>query len=1091
MGTAEHFNEQELHQHRSGRQRTVLAAFLAICLVAPLALGLGAPADSEAAANTLYVNSDQYTVTGEICAPGNDIYDTTITNNLCTLRAALTYANAHSTAANPLTVTLATDFAATIPDGTTRRITTSVEGPWMATDFGAGMVGTSNAYYAITQPMVVDLENKLGYKLLPGPDVAGIYVDAVGTAASPILLKNLSELQVNEASIVVSGHSSYVTITGGHTQPMDNYFTANFLVIANGASHITLSNYTIGNLWSDDDGYCLSAMVCFVTGGLTGATASDILIDNVTFTVSATTGLCLADNSAGCVANAIVFDNENAVNPISIDGFEVRNSTFNNLWKVGDSPTVLSASPFVGLLLELSNFDFHDNQIINSGSSSTGAYVYHSSVYLPYHPGVPLGGTNYIRNNTFTVDSTHPVTTAIGYYGSVDSPLASASNLFIQDNAFDGFTQETILLDNTGLVTVQRNTFGPHSASQATTAAEESLNVDGGPLLLHNNMNANLKIDPWYPTQTTTAVNAGCTVDLAVAPPTGTVAPSTVPATPVRLDVYWNDAASPSKAEVFVASTAPTLTTAQTITVSVPAQAIDAAGNVTGSFRLQTQAVGTPAYPQLASSQFSRAVPVAGNCQQREVTGVSPAQGPVVGGGTLTVMGQGLTSGNATVHVFLAGLDATGTWVRAECPDLATPAPDTLTCTIPPSPLGGDRTGPAQVTVTWTDAQGTRTLPGQPTYLYTAAAPTLTTFAPAKGGVAGGPYDTCAATGSGLITLVDGASFTGTQWVDPGLTLTATSRVVVRFRSAGPDGTVVGGGAPGAAFGVSRVGTTWQTSYGAQTTRFGQADQAWHTAEVSGNGTKLDGLVVTAGATLGGPIPFVLGGVLVNDGLTAGFVGEIGQVAVFDTGTLTHHLVPAAWTVADQTVLGFLDEVTGHLWPGSGGTLAATLGGAPYVVAPTSLTLDGQPVTGVTVTSATALTCVTLPPHAPATTAAVVTVAGTGSAGLAGAHVYLPNGTLQVETLGWLCTGGETTYDEIVSGCTPVESGGVIPPGTIMWTYTTTYVRTGPESTGGLANVTVSDDEGPVCVIADLPLDTPVRCVKPEPVGAGRTTTAR
>jgi hypothetical protein len=1249
--------------------------------------GLVVPADSEAAGNdTLYVNSAAYTVTGETCALGTDTYSTTTANNLCTLRAALTYANAHSTYDQPyLTVTLATGFAQTIPAGTTQLITMTTDASqWMAEGFGSGMAGVSAAYYAITRPMMLDLQDKLGFNFTPGPDRVGIYINAKGDTETPIWLQHVSQLQVNEVSIVVSGISSYVTITDGHTVATSNYYTANFLAIANGASHITLSNYTIGNLWSDDDYVCNSAMICFVTGGLKLATATDILIDNVTFTVSQTTGSCLADNPSGCVANAIVLDTEYDDNPISIDGLVVRNSKFENLWKGGDAPTVFSAGATLANSVRLANFDFDHNWIHNSGSSYTNGYPYQSSVYLPYGTKGVLSGKNYIRNNTFEADSKHPITTAIGYLGPIGSASVptTASTLYIQDNSFQGYTKETILLRNAGLVTVERNTFGSEVGSQATTADEEKSDTNGGLLMVHNDQYSNLKIATWYPTATAATVDSDCAVALAVTPPTSATAPapSTVPVTPVRLDVYWNSAANPSKAEVFVASTDATLTKAQTITVTAPDKAIDAGGNVTGYFRLQTQALGTPAYGQLASSQFSRAIPVSGNCKKRNVTGIEPASGPIKGGGTLTITGNGLTdygkttgylavpyldfdglaaintgvpftaatqvttsytltdqtqqtiwgtagvrpasalqsttgrnprfyygavndpsqdgaavalntpvtvvagnkvltvsgaspitigttatgnntpivAGNsaanatggftgwmsqflivdggtgtplfdgrpaydpatgryglwdtvkslffsnvsstgvisgptASLAVTLSGVGSGDTLVSQACTNLAIPAPSTLTCTIPPSMLGGDRTGPAQVAVRWTDASGTRTLINVLTYIYTWPTPTLTTYAPAEGGVAGGDHGTCAATGDGFLTYLDGTSFTGTAWVDPGLTLTATSRVVVRFRYADATtaGTVVGGTAGTAQFGFARAGTTWQTTYGTQTAAYGTTDANWHTVDISGTGTTLDNKVVAAGSSLGGAVPYVLGGVMVNGALTSGFVGEIGQVLVYDAATLIHNLVPAAWTVADQTVYGFVDQETGQLWPSAGGgALTGTFDGVPYAVNPTTLTLDGKPVTGVTVTSVTALSCTALPPHAPGTMAAVVTVAGAASAKLAGAHVYLPNGTLQVETLGWSCPGGETKYDDVVARCRPVAAGGVV-AGRLTLTYTTTYVQTGPESTGGLTDITVRDNEGQVvCVIADLPLNTPVHCVEAaDGTTTGGTTT--
>jgi len=589
------------------RTRAFQTMVLALAALTVVLITAGPLRHAEAAGNTYYVNSTNfgYTSGSDSCTAGSDTYSSTTSNNKCTLGAALTAANSSGTTSAPATVTLATAFAAA--GNHTISATTSASS-WMSTTVTNQLGQGNGAYYTITAPMTVNLQNKLAIHDTTSNDRTTIYI-----SGSHVSLLNASDIQSSATSIVVASSANTVTINGGTTQPTGGTSTHQFLAVQAGAQNVTFSNYTIGNLVNGSDAQCASAAVCFLGGS---GTTSNVTIDTVTFasTATSTTGRCDTINSSGCVNPSIVVYDAT----VTLSALTVQNCTFSNL--LGGSstyPLVFSVQSGV----TMANFTFQHNTVSNVAScpsSSVGVntcalMVFNANMSAQTQDKVYFTGTNAIQNNTFTATSAAPQGGVIYFAGMIFNTPNAASNVFIQDNSFDGFTASAIWLQYSGVLTVQRNTFGVNSYSNSNVQYEEWGNTASGTtgaMFVNQSPRANNQITTWYPTSASMAAQG--MMNIAVTPPTSQTfpngAPSVVPPTPVDIDVFWT---SNITAEIFVGRVTG-VTKASTISVQVP-QALVAKLNsnntLPGSIRVQTQSA---ALSQLESSQYSRTVSVTG-----------------------------------------------------------------------------------------------------------------------------------------------------------------------------------------------------------------------------------------------------------------------------------------------------------------------------------------------------------------------------------------------------------------------------------------------------------------------------------------------
>jgi hypothetical protein len=246
---------------------------------------------------------------------------------------------------------------------------------------------------------------------------------------------------------------------------------------------------------------------------------------------------------------------------------------------------------------------------------ATTDQVEDAAIRLPYMG--PLTGKNAITGNEFKNSAAPGPGMAISWYGPYQTGgNETPSNLTISDNDFDGYLAQSIMMNRTGTVTIERNLFGASSGTrpQPDTKGEETAGGGVGQgnsvMVMNYNNAANRRMQTWFPTQ---ASVADCALKVDVTPPDVYDAPDKAwgnPGLPVRLDFYYT---ADRTAELFLASV--DLTTAEATSVTLP----DLPPGP-GYVRLQTQ--GSTANGMRESSQYSRTVPVAdpGFCYEPHFT---------------------------------------------------------------------------------------------------------------------------------------------------------------------------------------------------------------------------------------------------------------------------------------------------------------------------------------------------------------------------------------------------------------------------------------------------------------------------------------
>ncbi|MDR1266206.1 MAG: hypothetical protein LBK42_11780 [Propionibacteriaceae bacterium] len=520
----------------------------------------------------------------------------------CTLRAAIELSNQINDIA-PVKISLAEYF-----EGGTIA-TTKATGNWMLpsgqiTNFGDAF-RSNGAYWHIKAPVTIDLDNRLHSSNQDNETAAAFYVDA-----ADVTLRNLTDIMAGASAIVVSGRANHIVIEGGSTVQTANYNTDHFLVIENGAKNVTFQNYTVGGLRNLDMANGGGAVVFddFNDPATPGGTTSLVLIDGVSFHSPKTGSACSTADGSGCDNNAITVGYNN--HPVRVDGLTITNCVFEGITS-GTTDLTAFAGRHAG---SLSNLKITDNDFRDIFASS-GTNWYRALIILPENS--PLGGSSLISGNTF--DNSDIVSAEQSNAIAWNSNLSgtTASHLVIEDNYFDGFARTGIRLEETGLVTVRRNTFGPNHASQTsgtttasgTNAATYSGNEENSTneVMLSNGSAANQQIRTWHPTGTPQAAQraGGCQSTLQATPPTA----GTAPAKPVTIDVYWTP---DRQAEIYLGSYGP-FDAAASFDVPVPIQAIDAlSGAVSGYVRFQTQT--NSGLDQTESSQYSRRIGLAGAC---------------------------------------------------------------------------------------------------------------------------------------------------------------------------------------------------------------------------------------------------------------------------------------------------------------------------------------------------------------------------------------------------------------------------------------------------------------------------------------------
>jgi hypothetical protein len=545
-----------------------------------------------------YVNTTDHTLAADESTPPKTC---NIAGKNCSLLAALQSANkipeTGSDGNLKIIITVAEGFTGTISTLNAPPLASNPGKPtaYMAT----ATADTDNlrVHFQITRKnVVIDFKNRLFIKPHPNNPNPAI---ALHVNAPNVTLRNLKDISSNRTAILFGPNSDGSRLENSDLTNITNYTAKEAILIRPGADNITIADSTFGH----DVGVPTDIPNVPASGGsirlsmrndTSGRdTIKNLTIDNVTFE-NAPVGAspaCNAYTASGCATSAI-----SAEEDVILDGLTVKNSRFLNF---PDSRNVLDLYKAGH---NSSDFNIHDNKFINIKGGDSTLY---STIHLPGWRA--LTGVNSIARNIFDNTGVTSQNHAIRWYGYYSSWTNQPSNLTIENNYFDGYVAQTILINQTGALTVQHNIFGPATGAQSEdTTLEETLGVNAigqdTPVMFMNYQNtANRRIITWHPTS---ADVINCVLNVPVEPPASVPNGFGQANTPVRLDFYLT---AGNTAETFIGSF-DNITSATTVTFDIlPDDPV--------YIRLQTQ--GSSTTGQLESSQYSRTVlyPGPGDCR--------------------------------------------------------------------------------------------------------------------------------------------------------------------------------------------------------------------------------------------------------------------------------------------------------------------------------------------------------------------------------------------------------------------------------------------------------------------------------------------
>jgi hypothetical protein len=549
-----------------------------------LALCLGPAVCSEALAEdgpvTFTVNSAEPNLSNASCSSPAQA------GEVCTLRRAVELGNAVQDWDIPVQIVVEPGFSGTIP------FTTNAN-DMMAPTQQASIWDEDGAFLWVKRPMSIDLDKRLHI----GP--ANGYIDptshneraAIWVDAPNVQLRNFTDWYSTQSAIVFSDNSDGSSLSGGSAIQTANFHTEREILILPGADGITIEDFTVGRMPSTVNG----GGIVLSGNGEADPVIANVAIRNVTFNNKPADGIenpvnyCDADDARGCSSHGVNLAQFVRVDNLTVQGCEFESfgyftSPINTYYAVGGSNWELAENTFSDI--------------------RTGSLAGVATITLPANN--VLGGVNRIRDNTFdnTAESAKGVQ---GYAVSwdlsawsayhPDVPAPTRSNLFIENNRFDGYTAQSVHMKQTGAVTVTGNTFGPASASQQDPINEESAATGG--LMYMNGNAADLNVRTWRPTEARLA--SKCELQVGVS---RNEAGTTDPGAPVGIDFYWT---SSNKAEEYlgrVDGVAQPDSRDAVVFVAVP----DLPSQGGGSIRIQTHGQGSDPL-QLVSSQYSRTIP--------------------------------------------------------------------------------------------------------------------------------------------------------------------------------------------------------------------------------------------------------------------------------------------------------------------------------------------------------------------------------------------------------------------------------------------------------------------------------------------------
>jgi hypothetical protein len=406
------------------------------------------------------------------------------------------------------------------------------------------------------------------------------------------------------------------------------------------------------------------------------------------------------------------------------------------------------------------------------------------------------------------------------------------------------------------------------------------------------------------------------------------------------------------------------------------------------------------------------------------VTAVSPSAGALAGGTAITITGTG----------FLAG--ATVDFGGSACGGVTVVSPTSITCTTTAHAAGA-----VTVSVTNTDTQS-GSLASSYTY---QAAPTVTSISPSSGALTGGTAITITGTGflTGATVDLGGSACTGITVVSSTSITCTTAAHAAGAVTATVTNTDTQNGNLASAYTYQAAPTVSAISPSIGSTTGG--------TNVSITGTDfLAGATVTIGGASCGTLT-VVSPTLITCTTSARAAGLV-DIVVTNADTQSGTLFLGYLYLTPPTV----SSVSPNAGALAGGT-AVTIVGTGFVAGAT-VDFGGSACTGVTVVSATMITCTTAA-HAAGATTLTVTNPDTQSGNLASAYTYqaAPTVTSVAPNAGALAGGTAITITGtgFLSGAT-VDLGGSTCTSVVV-VSTTSITCTTSAHAAGAVNVTVTN----------------------------------
>jgi hypothetical protein len=452
-------------------------------------------------------------------------------------------------------------------------------------------------YFPLEKPikhkLTIDLGKKLSVQYKPTPNGTVTPAAAFYVNSPDVELIGFDDIYFSDTSIAFGPNSDGSSLRDGESLHPTTTDAKHMVRIMPGADSITIEDYKMGGfsglanyMWNRNERFfgMISVTGDPAAGPVSNLTLNRLVLDNGEMVYNATENRydpqCEANPVWACAQAGVIFDDH-----IRIDGLAITNSKFMNFPNYRDPLDLDDAGPSSDWIIQGNTFT----------DIASGIDYYEATLQLPFTQ--PLSGQNYIRDNTFINDPNLRQGFGIRWWGPNGDGADMASNLYIEDNYFDGHIAQSILLTNVGTATVRFNRFGVNSASASSGETEETQTSNVGwdePTLFLNSTNTtNRNILTWYPTDMTVVeCDPRVTIEKYLTPMNSE---HNLPREPVTLDFYFT---KQNAAELYLGSIENISEAGEMRLPTLPVEE--------GYIRLQTQAFSPTG--QLESSQFSRTV---------------------------------------------------------------------------------------------------------------------------------------------------------------------------------------------------------------------------------------------------------------------------------------------------------------------------------------------------------------------------------------------------------------------------------------------------------------------------------------------------